>query len=158
MVHNLLLERTDARQRTHAGFVGYQDAAFSYPFLDRRVLEFALAVDGRFKYRAGRDRWLLRLGMEGLLPPEILSRSSKAPLAPDYHLRYERQKGRALNLLEAFSKSGKLNGIVDFQRALKALDSRPAYNAENPMRGDRDAQFTVPYATYLCYFLDRFKS
>lgn len=156
MAHDLLLERRDARQRSHAGFVGHQDAAFSYPFLDRRVLEFALAVDGRFKYRDGRKRLLLRLGMEGLLPTEILSRNSKVPFAPDYPLRYERQKGRAFELLEGFSESEKLNGKVDFSRAMQAATSTTTYNPQTPMRGDHDSQFTVPHAIYLCYFLDRF--
>jgi asparagine synthase (glutamine-hydrolysing) len=158
MAHNLLLERGDIRQRSCAGFIGYQDTAFSYPFLDRRVLEFALAVDGRFKHRDGRERLLLRLGMEGLLPRKILSRNSKVPFAPDYHLRYERQKGQAMQFFGDFVSSAKLAKIVDFQRVLDALTSTPAYDAESPMRGDHEAQFTVPCAAYLCYFLDRFAS
>jgi len=158
MAHHLLLEQRDLRQRSHAGFVDYHQARFSYPFLDKRVLEFALAIDGRFKYKDGQSRRLLRLGMAGLLPERLLSRTSKAPFSPDYHLRYEKQKSEAFSLLKDFSAIGKLNGIVDFDRALTALDSTPAYRAKSPMDVDRDSQCTVPYATYLCYFLKRFGS
>jgi asparagine synthase (glutamine-hydrolysing) len=156
MAHDMLLEQRDIRQRSHAGFVGYQDAQFSYPFLDKRVLEFGLAVDGRFKYRDGRGRRLLRLGMRGLLPDEILLRNSKAPLSPDYHLRYGAQKDRAFRRLKAFSAAGKFDEIVDFKKVFEALEADPAYRAESPMRVDRHAQFTVPYALYLCYFLASF--
>jgi hypothetical protein len=158
MVHDLLLERRDLRQRSHAGFVGYQDAVFSYPFFDKRMVEFALAADGQFKYRNGQSRFLLRLGMEGRLPAEILTRTSKAPFVPDYHLRYESQKSKALGLLEGFSGSGRLNEIVDFQRVFGVLATKAAYDTQNPMHGDHDAQFTVPYAAYLCYFLSTFGS
>jgi hypothetical protein len=94
--------------------------------------------------------------MEGLLPREILTRTSKVPFAPDYPLRYEQQKGKAFNMLEDFSELAKLNEIVDLKRALQSATSPSTYNSQNPMRGDHDSQFTVPHAIYLCYFLDRF--
>jgi asparagine synthase (glutamine-hydrolysing) len=87
MVADILLERNDIRMRSHAGFSNYHDVQFSYPFLDKQVLEFCLAVDGRFKHENGLDRRLLRLGMEGQLPEAILSRTSKAPFSPDYIIR-----------------------------------------------------------------------
>jgi len=158
MVEDILLERRDLRQRSHAGFVDYQDTQFSYPFLDKRVLEFSLAVDGRFKYRNGSRRHLLRLGMDGLLPQEILSRSSKAPLSPDYHLRYQSAKKRARSLLRDFSAEGKCSKIVDLRRVLQAIETTPQYRAQYPMQADQDSQFTVPYALYLCYFLTSFES
>lgn len=156
MATDILLERDDIRMRSHAGFSNFQDVQFSYPFLDKQVLEFCLAVDGQFKHKDGVDRRLLRLGMEGQLPDAILSRTSKAPFSPDYLMRYKAEKASILDSIAAFSKSGKLNAIVDFKRVFSALESTPVYSAEQPMRVNFDSQFVVPYAIYLCYFLDRF--
>jgi asparagine synthetase B (glutamine-hydrolysing) len=156
MAAEILLERNDIRQRSHAGFVGFEHARFCYPFLDRRVLEFALAVDGRFKQREGRGRRLLRLGMQGLVPAEILARSDKVPFCPDYHLRYERVRAAAAERLKTFAGAGELGGIVDFGKVLRALETPPVYRRSDPMRVDYDSQFLVPNAVYLCYFLTRF--
>jgi asparagine synthase (glutamine-hydrolysing) len=156
MANDVHLEQNDVRQRSHAGFVGYQQASFCYPFLDRRVLEFALAADGRFKQAEGRGRRLLRLAMQGLMPAEVLARNGKVPFCPDYHLRYERARPAAAERLKAFAGAGELDRIVDFGKVLQALESKPIYRDTNPMRVDYDSQFLVPYAMYLCYFLHRF--
>jgi len=158
MAGDILMERRDLRQRCHAGFVGFQDARFSYPYLDKRMLEFGLAVDGQFKYRDGCSRRLLRLGMEGLLPNEILKRTSKAPFSPDYHLRYQMEKSKAVSTLKDYSAAGRLSAIVDFEKVMPALESTPVYRPENPMRVDYGSQFLIPFALYLCYFLESFAS
>ncbi len=149
-------EQLDITQRSHAGFVDYQKAPFSYPYLDKRMLEFGLAVDGRFKHQDGCSRRLIRLGMDGLLPKSILERTSKGPFSPDYHLRYEKEKVKAASSLRDFLESGKLAEIVDFERIMPALESKPAYSMDDSMRLEYNSQFMVPYALYLCHFLDRF--
>jgi asparagine synthase (glutamine-hydrolysing) len=50
----------------------------SYPYLDRRVVQFMLAVPFDQKLRPGVTRWLHRSALEGLLPPAIRSRTTKA--------------------------------------------------------------------------------
>ncbi len=156
MARSIQLERGDVRQRSHAGMVDYQDVTFSYPYLDRRVLEFSLAVDGRFKYHNGRGRRLLKLAMGASMPPAILKRSSKAPFSPDYHLRYEMGRTSARGQLHDFAQNRKLCSFVDFEKIMHALEQPAAYSAQNPMRMDYGSQFQVPFALYLCYFLDRF--
>jgi asparagine synthase (glutamine-hydrolysing) len=156
MIQDLQQQQRDARQRSHAGFLDFEHAVFSYPYLDKRVIEFALAVDGRFKYQDGCGRRLLRLGMDGLLPAEIAARTSKAAFSPDYHLRYERDKHQAYRRLREFSESGSLSAVVDFERVFPALKNSPPYHPESPMRADYDSQFLVPWALYLCYFLKSF--
>lgn len=49
-----------------------------YPFLDRGLLEFALALPMRQKLRPGETRSILRRALRGVLPPEIANRHSKA--------------------------------------------------------------------------------
>jgi asparagine synthase (glutamine-hydrolysing) len=156
MAARILLARDDARQRSHAGFIGYEGVRFSYPYLDRRVLEFGLAIDGRYKYNAGQSRFLIRSASRGFVPEAIRTRTSKAPFCPDYHLRYSRQKDLALRQLKAMANSSGLKPYVDFERVFSAIQKEPRYVRENPMAPDYDAQFFVPYAVYLCYFLNRF--
>ena len=158
MAGDILKEQRNVKQRSHAGFVGFQDVQFSYPYLDKRMLEFGLAVGGRFKHQDGCNRRLLRLGMEGLLPNEILKRTSKAPFSPDYHLRYQMDKSKAARTLKNYYAAGKLSSVVDFEKVMPALESRSVYRPENPMRVDYSAQFLIPFAMYLCYFLESFTS
>jgi asparagine synthase (glutamine-hydrolysing) len=44
------------------------------PFLDHRLVEFALALPPRLKYRQGVGKWALRRAMRGILPDEIIDR------------------------------------------------------------------------------------
>lgn len=157
LARRILLARQDARQRSHAGFIGYEDLRFTYPYLDRRVLEFTLAVDGRFKHRKGESRRLIRLGSRGLIPDAVRNRTSKAPFCPDYHLRYARQKEQARRVLSEMAATSWLASLVDLGRVLSSLDKKEPYQRDDPMAVDHDAQFHVPYAMYLCYFLNHFR-
>ncbi len=53
-----------------------------YPFFDRRLMEFCLALPGNQKLRRGWSRYILRQAMEGILPPVIQWRTDKADLSP----------------------------------------------------------------------------
>jgi len=48
------------------------------PFWNARVVEFALATPERSRLRGQEDKWLHRRAMKGLLPENVLQRSSKA--------------------------------------------------------------------------------
>lgn len=50
----------------------------SYPFLDRRLVQFMLAVPFDQKFRPGATRWLHRAALAGVLPEAIRTRKSKA--------------------------------------------------------------------------------
>ena len=56
-----------------------------YPFFDRRLLEFCLALPPEQKLHAGWSRYILRRAMQGILPPEIQWRDSKANLSPNFY-------------------------------------------------------------------------
>lgn len=49
----------------------------SYPFLDRRLVEFMQAIPHTQRVRAGETRSLMRRSLKGLLPEEIARRKSK---------------------------------------------------------------------------------
>ncbi|MCC7353723.1 MAG: hypothetical protein IT330_08195, partial [Anaerolineae bacterium] len=66
-------------------------AAFSlearYPFFDQRLMEFCLALPPDQKLRQGQTRAILHRAMTGTLPPEVLTRFTKANLGPNFMLR-----------------------------------------------------------------------
>jgi asparagine synthase (glutamine-hydrolysing) len=51
-----------------------------YPFFDRRMIEFCLALPQNLKFDQGWSRYVLRAAMEGILPSEVQWRTSKANL------------------------------------------------------------------------------
>ncbi|MEO1466021.1 MAG: lasso peptide isopeptide bond-forming cyclase [Cyanobacteria bacterium J06633_1] len=55
-----------------------------YPFFDRRLMEFCLAIPLEQKFRQGYPRAILRHAMEGILPPEVQWRVSKARLGSNF--------------------------------------------------------------------------
>jgi asparagine synthase (glutamine-hydrolysing) len=59
-----------------------------YPFFDRRLIEFCLGLPDEQKFAGGWPRLLLRRAMEGILPPEIQWRTTKANLSPNFYQRF----------------------------------------------------------------------
>jgi asparagine synthase (glutamine-hydrolysing) len=44
---------------------------YTFPLLDRRIIEFALSIPDHLYFRDGWKRWLYRTAMEGVLPDEV---------------------------------------------------------------------------------------
>jgi len=55
-----------------------------YPFLDRRMVEFALALPPRQKLQKGWPRFILRQAMAGVLPEDIRWRASKSNISANF--------------------------------------------------------------------------
>jgi asparagine synthase (glutamine-hydrolysing) len=89
------------------------------PFLDYRLVEFALSLPSRFKIRDGYTKRVLRDGMKGLLPEAIRWRVTKLGFATP-----ERswQKGVLSTLTREAVDSGSLAGMVDPTAALAHLE------------------------------------
>jgi asparagine synthase (glutamine-hydrolysing) len=73
-----------------------------YPFFDRRLIEFCLALPVEQKLYQGWSRVVMRRAMAGILPPEVQWRPYKANLSPNFNrklLEYEREtlEGMVLN-------------------------------------------------------------
>jgi asparagine synthase (glutamine-hydrolysing) len=56
-----------------------------YPFFDKRLVEYCLALPAPQKLRDGWTRSVMRRGMTGILPPEIQWRVGKSDLRPVLH-------------------------------------------------------------------------
>ena len=55
-----------------------------YPFWDRRLVEFCLALPAEQKLRKGWTRFVMRQGMQGVLPPDIQWRPRKANMGHNF--------------------------------------------------------------------------
>jgi len=63
-------------QLNHIGaYYGHQ---YSYPFFDKQVIELGLATPQGVRFDDGRGRGLIRHGLQGILPSDIINRLTKA--------------------------------------------------------------------------------
>jgi asparagine synthase (glutamine-hydrolysing) len=72
-----------------------------YPFFDRRVLEFCVALPAAQKLGGGWNRWIMRRAMTGVLPEGIQWRPNKGNLSPNFHRRlldFDREKLEEITL------------------------------------------------------------
>jgi asparagine synthase (glutamine-hydrolysing) len=65
------------------------------PFLDPRVVEFALALPPELVWRAGTTKWLLRRAMRGLVPDLVLDRRDKIGYETPQERWFGSEAGRA---------------------------------------------------------------
>ncbi len=147
--------RTVQQKPFSPGFVGYAQVDLRYPFMDKRLLEFCLSVPGRLKVRNGHNRYLIRAGLDKLLPSEIKCRLDKKPFSPDYFRRYNAQRRQVQELLEDIRPNDPIREIVDVAR-IKALAALPVADDERGTFAESVALTGVPIGVYLIYFLRRF--
>lgn len=67
-----------------------------YPFFDRRLMEYCVALPAHLKLRDGWRRYVLRRGMEGVLPKAIQWRADKGRLGGNFARNLFRFDGEAL--------------------------------------------------------------
>jgi asparagine synthase (glutamine-hydrolysing) len=67
----------------------------SYPFFDRRLMEFCLALPPEQKLHQGWTRVVMRRAMTNILPVEVQWRTTKANLSPNFKRRlFDCERGR----------------------------------------------------------------
>lgn len=107
------------------------DLEMTYPFFDRRLVEFCLSLPPGQKLRDGWTRAILRRSMEGILPPEVQWRAGKGMLGSHFKLallKHERDR-----LDEAvFGDNGELGTYVNLE-VLRSTYER--YRADPLNRG-----------------------
>jgi asparagine synthase (glutamine-hydrolysing) len=132
-----------------------QPVHFSYPYNDKRMLEFCLAMPGNLKVRNGYKRYAIRSGMRGLMPDELRFRTTKEPFSPDYHDRYNRQLAKARDFVAQIPKTPLMREIVDIGRLEEEL-KQPMQTNRCSTKRDFMAMQTIPFAVYLLAFLATF--
>jgi len=73
----------------------YHGLEVRVPFCDYRVAEYLYGVPWELKYYEGREKGLLRLAMEGILPERVLYRK-KSPYPKTFDPEYERMVSKQL--------------------------------------------------------------
>ena len=98
-IHPLILEETNMAAASFSVEPGY-------PFFDKRLIEFCLALPADQKIRRGWTRRIMRCALKEILPPEIYCRGGKSDLSPNF-----------------------LHGLLTFHK--KALDEDMAFAITN---------------------------
>ena len=90
-----------------------------FPFWDKRLVEFCLALPPQQKLHRGWTRMVLRRAMENVLPPEIQWRGSKTNFGINFqHVLFNFERQRLDKLI--FQNSGVIENYVDIP-ALQAI-------------------------------------
>jgi asparagine synthase (glutamine-hydrolysing) len=92
-----------------------------YPFCDRRLIEFCLAVPTDQQLRDGWSRFVLRRGMEGIVPEQVRWRVHKQNLSPGA-IRSLREKNRDMVRDALFREPRPLAGYADMATLQRVFD------------------------------------
>ena len=99
-----------------------QKVEYRYPLLDKRLLEFYLALPAEMKRKYGWGRYILRKSMEGLVPKDIQWRDDKmGTTIPNVMLRLNQDYEQIKKLLEE-AKNKQIIHYIDYDKALDMLD------------------------------------
>jgi asparagine synthase (glutamine-hydrolysing) len=99
-----------------------------YPFFDRRLVEFCLALPSDQKLSNGWTRIVMRRAMEGILPPEIQWRFTKADLSPNFlHNLYEYENSTIDNI---FSDQNNANTIAPYVELTELVETYRQYKSQ----------------------------
>lgn len=120
-----------------------------FPFFDKRLVEFCLALPTDQKIRRGWTRWVLRNAMDGILPEAIQWRGDKSDLSPNFRRALIHHEGD--RLAELFEKDpAGLGNFVD----LATLRSAFERYRESPQSDEIDIM-SLWYAASLAVWLRR---
>ena len=123
-----------------------------YPFFDRKLIEFCLALPPGQKLNNGWTRAILRRAMEGILPPEIQWRPDKGRLSVGINMNLLAYERDTLNRI-VLEDSHIIRDYINIQD-LRALYER---YKKNPMSSNEDV-FTLLIIVYFALWLRESKS
>lgn len=102
--------------------------AFTFPLLDRALVEFCLSLPPWLLVEDGFLRQPFRAAMQGVLPETVRWRDSKFLLLPDMVPRLSATRSRITDLAQRLRHDPAAAHLVDFEavdRMLAALDGKP---------------------------------
>lgn len=134
---------------------GNDAVEYRFPLLDKRLIDFTLAVPLSLKFKDGYSRFLIRASLDKILPPKIQWRTTKAPFSPDYMRRYNLQIGQVRELLADIKPNDPIREIIDIKKITEwAALKIPDTERHSPLEDIARTYF--PAAIYLIYFLRKF--
>jgi asparagine synthase (glutamine-hydrolysing) len=123
------------------------------PFLDRRLVEFSLAIPSDQKLSDGWTRFVLRKAMDGIVPPEVQWRLRKADLAYNM-VSHLLDDDRPVLVDALFAEPEVLDDYVEMDE-LRALQER---FDTNRLKGGRQNAARLYIAAVLALWLRRVPS
>ncbi len=149
-------ELVQNRSARIVGEFGNPNVTLRYPWLDKRLLEYGLSIPGRCKIRDGYRRYLMRRGLDNVLPKENQWRITTSPFSPDYHIRYNKQKQGVTEFLSSIGESSPIRRIIDIPKLEILLNKTIGENSKRNSHLETIEREFVPSAVYLVHFLRKF--
>ena len=129
-----LQERTESWAAHGAEF----GVVYSYPLLDRRIIEFSLSIPDHLFFRHGWKRWLFRRAAAGIVPDDVRWNTQKFDVAKDTETR--RHASNTNQIYRQRLSDVRANPFLDVDRlwageyerqpvALGELPTNPAWTA-----------------------------
>ncbi len=112
----------------------FHNISVRFPFYDRQLIEFCLALPPEQKLNKGRTRYILRAAMDGVLPPQVQWRTSKSNLGLAFSRQFSGIQRSLLNRM-VYTTKETLGAYID--RA--AVDQAYHRLITNPTRSINDA-------------------
>ncbi len=116
--------------------------AFTFPMLDRRVIQCALNMQPTWFLRDGFKRRPFRDAMHGILPESICWRHDKQTPFPDIHLRMAFRRTALRAEIEALCHQPGIADVLNVPHIHKLLATFPT--PTESMRGDADVSSILP--------------
>ena len=126
----------------------YSSLEVRVPFCDYRIAEYLYGVPWEYKDYHGKEKGLLRVAMEGLLPDEILWRK-KSPYPKTHDPRYLELVSSGLRQILA-DRSSPLFHLVEPAALESLFDERPAWPWYGQLMGTPQ---TIAYFLQLDFWL-----
>ena len=108
-----------------AGGVATNGVDYRDPTIDKRLVEFCLAIPEEQYLRQGRTKFLLRRAMAARLPPEILNEWRKGLAGADWHLRVAPFRERFAASVEEIARSALAVQCLDIPRMRQMVERWP---------------------------------
>lgn len=127
----------------------------SNPYFDKRFVEFCLRIPNHYRFQNGYPRSIIRMGMQDLLPKQILTRLSKTPFLPDYSERYYRQLSIAKTTIHILANHPLVQQVIDVNKLQQLMDASSSSKISNDHLKFLNF-LVIPRAIYLAKFLSSF--
>jgi asparagine synthase (glutamine-hydrolysing) len=127
---------------------------FTQPFHDKRVVEFGLAIPEELYFKDGKTRYLARVALKDLYPPEYQDRPTTTDgMLPDFLTMAKRIEPRVLAEIDRMEKAGYLSRYFDFPRMRRMLTRRTVEQHHSGAEFDtRQAHVAFLAARYIEWF------
>lgn len=122
-----------------------------YPLLDKRLIEFCARVPADQHVRDGFRRSLMRRAMQGIVPHEVLWRTTKGPFAPDYHRRMAADGEKIVAFLHETDGAGRAWEYVSKSKMKRALERLKPW--EGGARWETDTQRVLGRGLHVARFV-----